>query len=131
MSSRIGLILLLQLLVVTAVFAAQEIYPFESSHQADLFERLTKETRCVVCQNQSLAESNVPIAQSIKTAIYHKILLGQDSATIKAFLQAQYGDYILYTPPFNQATLGLWGGPLLFLGLAVMYLWRARGKHRG
>jgi cytochrome c-type biogenesis protein CcmH len=93
-------------------------------NQLKHFEKLLKEFRCVVCQNQSLADSSAPVAISIKETIYKQLGEGRSEKEIKTFLSAHYGDYILYNPPVKKETLFLWLGPFAFLLVALGFVWR-------
>jgi cytochrome c-type biogenesis protein CcmH len=85
------------------------------------YEAIAHELRCLVCQNQSLAESNADLAQDLKREVKTLIAQGQSDADIKRFLQARYGDFVLYSPPLNANTWLLWGAPFaaLLLGAGI------------
>lgn len=113
-------------LLVTPIYAdVYDNYSFASSSETQRFTRLTKEIRCVVCQNQSLADSNAPLANDLRAKIYHLMLEKQSDAEIKAYLVKRYGEFILLRPPFNQLTVLLWLFPLLglLLGMIVLFRW--------
>jgi cytochrome c-type biogenesis protein CcmH len=84
------------------------------------YERLAHELRCLVCQNQSLAESGAELADDLKREVKSLIAQGKSDAEIKGFLQARYGDFILYKPPMQSNTAVLWIGPFLALGIGVV-----------
>lgn len=90
---------------------------------AERFHLLTQELRCVVCQNENLADSNAPLAQDLKREIRAQMAAGRTDADIKSFLVSRYGDFITYRPPLRAGTLLLWFGPLVFLLLAA-WVWR-------
>lgn len=94
-----------------------------SAAEVDRFHLLTQELRCVVCQNENLADSTAPLAQDLKREIREQMAAGRSNDDIKAFLVARYGDFITYRPPVRAGTLLLWGGPLLFVGVAA-WVWR-------
>jgi len=94
-----------------------------STAEAERFHLLTQELRCVVCQNENLADSTAPLAQDLKREIREQMAAGRSDADIKAFLVARYGDFITYRPPVRVGTLLLWGGPLLFVAVAAG-VWR-------
>ena len=102
--------------------AAQDFYHFDQPSQQQRFDSLTTELRCLVCQNQNLAESNAALATDLRGQIYQQILKGQSNKQIIDYLVSRYGDFILYRPPVNVATLGLWFGPLLLLIVGLGYL---------
>ena len=76
---------------------------------------LYKELRCLVCQNQSLLESNAPLALDLKKVVMNKIELGQSKGEIKKFLVDRYGEFILLKPRYSIQNILLWLGPILFL----------------
>jgi cytochrome c-type biogenesis protein CcmH len=81
---------------------------------------LAHELRCLVCQNQSLAESNAPLAVDLRGQIREQLAAGKSESEVKDYMVARYGDFVLYRPPFNLTTLLLWGGPFLFLLIGVL-----------
>jgi cytochrome c-type biogenesis protein CcmH len=85
---------------------------------------LTADLRCVVCQNESLAESRAPLARDLRQEVRELMRQGRSDAEVVAYLTARYGDFVLYRPPLKPATYLLWFGPALFLGIggAVWYL---------
>jgi cytochrome c-type biogenesis protein CcmH len=86
---------------------------------------ISAEIRCVVCQNQSIDDSNAEIARDMRRAIRERLTKGDSDAAVVAFLRARYGDYVLLRPPFDPRTWLLWlGGPLLLL-LAGRLLYRS------
>ena len=105
---------LLILLLSVAAFA-QEPLLFESKQQQDRFDELTKELRCLVCQNQNLADSDAPLAHDLRREVHEMMLGGQSDEQIKKFLVDRYGDFVLYRPPVQENTYLLWLGPLLLL----------------
>jgi cytochrome c-type biogenesis protein CcmH len=82
---------------------------------------LERELRCLVCQNQTLAESNAPLAMDLRNQIREQLAAGKSEREITDYLVARYGDFVLYRPPLKGTTLFLWGGPFLFL-LGGFYL---------
>lgn len=97
-----------------------DLYPFNNQAKAQRFAQLSYETRCVVCQNQNLAESNAPMAADLRHKIYQMLLEDKSDAQIKAFLLQRYGEFILFDPPFNLKTMLLWISP--FLGLLGLFI---------
>jgi cytochrome c-type biogenesis protein CcmH len=77
---------------------------------------LTADLRCVVCQNESLAESRAPLAKDLRQEVRELMRQGRSDSEVVAYLIARYGDFVLYRPPFKPATYLLWIGPALFLG---------------
>jgi len=76
---------------------------------------LEKELRCLVCQNQSLAESNAPLAMDLRNQIREQLAAGKSEREVVDYLVARYGDFVRYRPPLKANTLLLWGGPFIFL----------------
>jgi cytochrome c-type biogenesis protein CcmH len=93
---------------------------------------LHKELRCLVCQNQSIAESNAGLARDLRQLVRERLAAGDSDDEVLAFLVARYGDWVLLAPPFKARTWALWLGPLLVLGLAAagVLLWYRRGGSR-
>jgi cytochrome c-type biogenesis protein CcmH len=77
---------------------------------------LTADLRCVVCQNESLAESRAPLAKDLRQEVRDLMRLGRTDPEVVEYLTARYGDFVLYRPPFKPVTYLLWIGPALFLG---------------
>jgi cytochrome c-type biogenesis protein CcmH len=78
---------------------------------------LTADLRCVVCQNESLAESRAPLAKDLRQEVRELMRQGRSDREVVEYLTARYGDFVLYRPPFKPATYLLWIGPALFLGV--------------
>ena len=95
-----------------------------SDVDADRMHALTAELRCLVCQNESLADSNAPLALDLKREIAQRVAAGDSDAQIIEFLVERYGDFVIYRPPLRAGTLLLWlGPPALLLGGGLL-LWR-------
>lgn len=78
---------------------------------------LSKDLRCLVCQNQSIDDSNAPLARDLRVLVRERLLAGDSDDDIRYFIVERYGDYVLLTPPFNASTFLLWVGPgLIFIG---------------
>lgn len=104
--------------------AAAASMPALSPAQADRLQALARELRCVVCQNESLADSQAPLALDLKRELALRLAAGADDAALKAFLVERYGDFVVYRPPVAPRTWLLWGGPLLLLAAAAWLLAR-------
>ncbi|MFZ6778600.1 cytochrome c-type biogenesis protein [Undibacterium sp. Ji83W] len=85
-------------------------------------QKLSEELRCLVCQNQTLADSHAELALNLKQQIREKFQQGQNEKEITDFLVARYGDFVHYRPPFNYQTALLWTGPYLLLLAALIFL---------
>jgi cytochrome c-type biogenesis protein CcmH len=104
------------------VCAFQDFYVFKNQTHKERFELLTSELRCLVCQNQNLSESNAPLATDLRNQIYEQISEGREDDEIIHYLVERYGNFILYRPPLNPFTIGLWFGPILLLLVSLFYL---------
>jgi len=91
---------------------------------------ISKNIRCLVCQNQSIDESNSPLAKDLRTVIREKLLEGKNDEEIYSFLTDRYGDFILLKPPFKLSTIALWFLPFLFLliGLFIIFYHNKKSK---
>ena len=89
--------------------------------QEVLYQTIVQEVRCLVCQNQSIAESNAELAKDLRIEISSQIKEGKTEQEIKDFLLNRYGDFVLYQPSFNKKTFFLWLSPLILLFL--IYSW--------
>ncbi len=91
---------------------------------------LAEELRCLVCQNQTLADSNAPLAEDLRNQLREKMREGKSDAEVVDFLVARYGDFVLYRPPFKATTVLLWFGPLLLLAAGFALLLRRLLRRR-
>jgi len=87
---------------------------------------LFKEVRCLVCQGQTIHESNAELAEDIKNLIREKISQGETDRQIKEYLVEKYGDWILMTPPFNSLTYVLWSFPFLIMIIGAFAIYRQK-----
>ena len=88
---------------------------------------LAGELRCLVCQNQSLADSHAPLALDLRQQIHQQLAQGRSEQQVVDFMVQRYGDFVLYEPPLNASTALLWFGPLLLLAAGLVALrgfWR-------
>jgi len=123
--------------IVTFLFATWT-YAAEARPAAEdpaLEARVTavaSELRCLVCQNQTLADSNAPLAVDLRDQIREQMQQGASERDIVDYMVARYGDFVRYRPPFKATTMLLWAGPALLMvaGFAVLYfrLRRRRGE---
>jgi len=81
------------------------------------YQALVREVRCLVCQNQTIADSNAPLAADLRREIREMMGGGATQAEVVEFLVARYGDFVLYRPPVKPTTWALWGAPLFLLGI--------------
>lgn len=111
----------LPILIATAIEPRQ----FESPEVQDRYQQLIDELRCLVCQNQNLADSDAPLAKDLRREIQAMLEEGKSDAQIKTFMVERYGDFVLYRPPLKPMTIALWFGPGLALLGALIFLIRA------
>ena len=106
--------------------AVRAVQPLEFQDRAEerRFHDLTSELRCVMCQNQSLADSDAPIAHDLRREVFNLMREGRSDAEIKTFLVERYGEFVLYRPPFSGANLLLWLAPagVLLAGAVVLVI---------
>lgn len=121
-----ALLFIFLFLTLSAFAISQEPYPFTSQEDATRFSALTNEIRCVVCQNENIADSSAPIAIDMREKVYRMVLDKKSNDDIKNFLTARYGDYILLRPRVNKLTWFLWAFP--FAALAIVFIIRRRKK---
>lgn len=118
-------------LLLAAPLLAQEPLVFDSAEQEARYNDLTLELRCLVCQNQNLADSDAPLAQDLRREIYDMMMAGQTDEQIKTFMVDRYGDFVLYRPPVQGNTLALWLLPLVLLAVgAVVVGFTVRNRNR-
>ena len=122
-------IVMLGLVLLSVAVFAQEPMVFENQQQQDRFDQLTQELRCLVCQNQNLADSDAPLAHDLRREVHAMLQSGQSNEQIKQFLVERYGDFVLYRPPVQKNTYLLWLAPL-FLFLAGALVIRSSIKKR-
>jgi cytochrome c-type biogenesis protein CcmH len=114
----------LALVVFCALAVAQEDPVLEKR-----VRDLSSELRCLVCQNQTLADSSAPLAVDLRNQVREQLKSGRSERDVVEFLTARYGDFVLYRPPLKASTVLLWAGPFLLLasGLFLLFL-RIRRK---
>lgn len=124
------LLLFLILLLPHLTYAIdQNPMEFDTPEQQERFWKLANELRCVVCQNQSVADSNAGIAQDVRDVVRDMILKGKTDDEIYTFLVERYSDYVLYNPPLKPKTYVLWIGPAILLFIALLGLILAIRHH--
>lgn len=132
--ARILVTMMLTVLVVLPAFAIDPL-PFKDRAEELRFQDLTRELRCLVCQNENLADSHAPLAKDLRQQVFEQMQAGKSDAQIKEWLTDRYSDFVLYDPPLRGGTLLLWFGPfvLLLIGAVVVALIvrkRSRGLDR-
>ncbi|MGE3319294.1 MAG: cytochrome c-type biogenesis protein CcmH [Candidatus Berkiella sp.] len=119
------------LIVMGSLFSvkalAHEELVFDSPNKAQTFQELIKEFRCMTCPNQSIADSQAPVARAMREDVYRRVQSGESSEAIRRYLLSRYGDYVTYRPRLTQATWFLWSGPFILLAFGLLS-YRARVK---
>lgn len=91
--------------------------------------RISQELRCLVCQNQSIDDSNAELARDLRVLVRERLAAGDSDAAVLAFVEARYGEFVLLRPPLKLHTLALWAAPLLLLVGIAVYLFRRTRLH--
>ncbi|MGH8400585.1 MAG: cytochrome c-type biogenesis protein [Gammaproteobacteria bacterium] len=102
-----------------SVLAIDSEAPFKDPVMQSRYERLIHEFRCLVCQDETIADSNANLAAEFRHQVHMMVAAGKTDADIRAFMVNRYGDFILYKPPVQTSTSLLWFGPFLFLLIAI------------
>jgi cytochrome c-type biogenesis protein CcmH len=110
--------------VVGAIAAPIETFKFDSPDTEKVFHKLSEELRCLVCQNQNIAESNADLAKDLRLEMYNMLMDGKTEDEIVDFMVQRYGDYVLYRPPFKPMTWLLWFGPLIVFLIGLIFVIR-------
>ncbi|HEY8014738.1 MAG TPA: cytochrome c-type biogenesis protein [Dongiaceae bacterium] len=115
--------LLLSFLLATAAFAVEPSEMLKDPALEARARSISRELRCLVCQNQSIDESNADLAHDLRVIVRERLTAGDSDDQVRAYLVARYGDFVLLDPPFKAKTLLLWCGPavLLLLGAGGIY----------
>src|SRR4030088_3639448 len=112
-------ILILVLISLGALALAKEAKPVEDPQIEQRMQALTQQLRCLVCQNETLADSRADLAEDLRREIRKEIKAGKTDPEIIAFLTQRYGDFILYNPPVKATTYLLWFGPFVILVFGI------------
>ncbi|EGN74670.1 uncharacterized protein involved in biosynthesis of c-type cytochrome [Idiomarina sp. A28L] len=127
MSSRLLATLLalsiFSFMLASSASAENEFYEFETAAQERQFNTLAGELRCPKCQNQTIADSDAPLAQDMRERVYQMIMEGKSNAEIIDFMKVRYGDFVHYRPPINKTTLILWIAPLAVIIIGALAVW--------
>ncbi|MCE9639724.1 MAG: cytochrome c-type biogenesis protein CcmH [Betaproteobacteria bacterium] len=128
---RAVLLCLLCLLWMPLAVCAQSAQPMPQDPVANKRAmQLAEELRCLVCQNQTIADSNAELAVDLRRQIREQIAQGRDDGQIMAYMVERYGDFVLYRPPLKATTLFLWFGPPVLLLLGIIFLLRYLNSRR-
>jgi cytochrome c-type biogenesis protein CcmH len=118
------------LLMLSGNIYAVDTRQLSDPNQQESYETLTKELRCLVCQNQTIADSNAELAADLRRQVYEMLQQGKSREEIIRFMTDRYGDFVLYKPPFKGKTGLLWIAPVVFLliGLIAVFVFIRRKK---
>ncbi|WP_084722210.1 cytochrome c-type biogenesis protein [Photobacterium aquae] len=113
-----------------AAVAAIDVYEFKDVEQEKEFHELTQTLRCPKCQNNSIADSNAPLAQDMRQKAFEMLNEGKSKTDVVDYMIARYGNFVTYNPPVMMSTIILWAGPVVFIlvGFTVLVL---RSRKRG
>ena len=131
-----GLVLVVSLLAgfapTPAGADAMDPVVFTSPEQQLRYRHLLAELRCLVCQNQSLADSDAPLADDLRREVFKQLTAGASDEQVLDFMVARYGDFVLYRPPVKAMTWPLWAGPFVLatigIGLLILTIRRRRAE---
>ncbi|MDH5368398.1 MAG: cytochrome c-type biogenesis protein CcmH [Gammaproteobacteria bacterium] len=119
---KVAIILSFLFLLNPSTYAAVEVKQFKNPEHEKRYKALIIELRCVVCQNQNIAESNAALAKDLRKQVFKMINAGESDDDILEFMVTRYGDFVLYDPQFNSTTFLLWVGPFIIfiIGLYIL-----------
>ena len=106
------------------IYAQTEIASFDQPEQRKLYQDLIAELRCLVCQNQNLADSNSDLARDLRTKTEGMVRAGNSREEVIEYMVSRYGDFVLYRPPLKSTTVVLWLSPFVLLLTIVFIAWR-------
>jgi cytochrome c-type biogenesis protein CcmH len=120
------------LLLAHPVIAGIEVHQFKTEELEARYKKLTHELRCLVCQNQNLADSNAPLAKQLREEAYTMLNKGASDQDVIDFMVKRYGDFVLYSPPLKSTTYLLWIGPFVLLlgAIVIMQMVIRHNRHR-
>ncbi len=116
------------LLILAALLTA--VPAMSAEVDPERMRNLEKELRCLVCQNQSIADSHADLAADLRKELERLMLEGKTDDEIRAWMVERYGDFVLYRPPFKPMTWALWLGPFVLLGLGAIIIYRVTTTSR-
>lgn len=119
-----GLLLVVLLAVSGGAWAIDTEVAFDDPVLNERYRALIREIRCPKCLNESIAESDAPVATDLRREVRRLMGEGASDAEVKNFLAARYGEFVLYRPPVSETTWALWAGPFVFLAIGGVVFWR-------
>ena len=120
-------------MVVRLFLISMLLWGAAHAQESDLDRRvmnLAHQLRCLVCQNETLADSQAPLAADLRNQIREQLAAGKSEKDVVEFMVARYGDFVLYRPPLKASTMLLWAGPFLFVALGAFVLVRFVRRRR-
>jgi cytochrome c-type biogenesis protein CcmH len=134
-SGRLGALALLLAGLTSAFSCAAAVQAVDANGQIEdhalqaRFETITKELRCLVCQNESIADSNVELASNLRRQVREMLIAGASDDAILNFMTDRYGEFVRFNPPLERKTLLIWGAPFILLLLGGLIIFRVV-RHR-
>ena len=127
---RLAVVFTLTLCIVTSAQSKVEVIEFEDPDKQALYQQMIKELRCLVCQNQNLADSNADLAIDLRRKTRGLIAEGKSRKDVVDYMVTRYGEFVLYRPAFNTSNFFLWSSPILLLLIATWIAVRARNRNK-
>lgn len=116
--------------LVSGIGQAQEMVQFDDPEMKERYEELLGELRCLVCQNQTLSDSNADLAQDLRNEVERMLREGKSDEAIVNFMVDRYGDFVRYRPPLKASTIILWFGPFILAGIGgAALVWYLIGRN--
>ena len=126
---RLTAFIALCIVISSVSFAAIDVYQFDDAQQEQQFHELGKLLRCPKCQNQNIADSNAQLAKTLRQKAYEMTKEGKSKEQVVDYMVARFGDFVVYQPPVNAATIFLWLGPILLILFGFIMVWfNAKGR---
>mgnify|MGYP001814319247 FL=1 len=121
MKKLTAILLGITLLAAMPVRAAVDLTDFGGNKELEeRYQTLVTELRCLVCQNQTIADSNADLAKDLRREVHDMLVAGKTDDDIKDFMLERYGDFVLYKPPVRTSTVPLWVGPFILLAIGLV-----------
>lgn len=114
------IVLMLLALLAAPLPAVVEYHPFDDPVKEQAYQTLISELRCLVCQNQTIADSNADLAKDLRQQVYEMLQQGKSQQDVVDFMTKRYGDFVMYRPAFNIKTGLLWLGPIAFVLIGII-----------
>ncbi|SFC24660.1 cytochrome c-type biogenesis protein CcmH [Bosea sp. CRIB-10] len=122
------LLLVASLAVSAPVLAVQPNEVLKDQALEQRARQISSGLRCLVCQNQSIDDSDAPLARDLRILVRERLVAGDNDKAVIDFVVARYGDFVLLRPPMNARTIALWAAPFLIVLFGAVFLWRRRNR---